>query len=65
MPLFEVAIVKKPTKKEAEEGATESLALPPTPVIAADAQSAGIAAVMVAKIDIDMWRTEVIVRPFK
>lgn len=65
MPLFEVAIIEKPTKKECEEGGQERLAFGPVPIIAADEQSAAIAAVLDGqKIDIDRTRMEVLVRPF-
>lgn len=65
MPLFEVAILEKPTKKEAEEGKGEKLVLPPTPVIAADDQSAAVAAVLDAKdLNVDRSRMEILVRPF-
>lgn len=66
MPLFEVAIVEKPTKKEAEEGKAERLVLGPKAVIASDGQSAAIAAVMdsTEKVEIDRTRMQVLVRPF-
>ena len=67
MPLFEVAIVVKPTKKEVEEGTgKEILAFGPKPVIARDQQTAAIAAVTGADApkDLDMTRAEVLVRPF-
>lgn len=67
MPLFEVAIIEKPTKKEAEEGASEKLVFGPKAIIAKDAQGAGIAAVMSEKSNLDQTRADrwdVIVRPF-
>lgn len=67
MPLFEVAIIQKPTKKEAEEGtATEKLLFGPKAVMARDGQSAAIAAVTGtdAPQGLDMARAEVLVRPF-
>ncbi len=66
MPLFEVAILEKPTKKEAEEGASEKLVFGPRAVVARDNQSAAIAAVMDGEVpkDIDRSRMEVLVRPF-
>lgn len=66
MPLFEVAIVKKPTKKEIEEdGAVEELVFGPKAVVARDAQGAAIAAVMSGDAPkIDMNKAEVLVRPF-
>lgn len=67
MPLFEVAILEKPTKKEIEEsGAIETLVFGPKAVVANDAQGAAIAAVLsgydVSKID--KTRMKVLVRPF-
>ncbi len=66
MPLFEVAIIKKPTKKEIDEGTgTEGLVLAPTAVVARDANGAVIAAVTRKDlVDFDPNRCEVIVRPF-
>jgi hypothetical protein len=66
MPLFEVAILEKPTKKEAEEGASERLVFGPKAVVARDNQSAAIAAVMGEEVpkDIARERMEVLVRPF-
>jgi hypothetical protein len=66
MPLFEVAILEKPTKKEAEEGATEKLVFGPKAVVARDTQGAAVAAVMsqTGQVTIDMNRAEILVRPF-
>ena len=66
MPLFEVAILEKPTKKEAEEGTSEKLVFGPKAVVARDNQSAAIAAVMDGDVpkDLDRQRMEVLVRPF-
>ena len=66
MPLFEVAILTKPTKKEAEDGATEQLAFGPKAVCARNDQSAAIAAVTGEGLpkDLDISRCEVLVRPF-
>jgi len=65
MALFEVAILEKPTKNEAEDGKGERLVFGPKAVIARDAQSAGIAAVLDAdKLDVNRDRMEVLVRPF-
>jgi hypothetical protein len=66
MPLFEVAILEKPTKKEAEEGSSEKLVFGPKAVVARDQQSAAIAAVMGEEVpkDIARERMEVLVRPF-
>lgn len=67
MPLFEVAMIEKPTAKEVESGAVEKLVMSPISVIARDQQSAGVIAVMQnkEKIVCDMSRVEVLVRPFK
>lgn len=67
MPLYEVAILERPTAKEIEEqGAEEKLVFGPTPVVANDAQTAGIRAVMNQKgeIDVNQSRMQVLVRPF-
>lgn len=66
MPLFEIAILSKPTKKEAEDGTPEKLVFGPKAVVARDAQSAAIAAVTSGErpVDLDMTRAEVLVRPF-
>lgn len=66
MPLFEVAILEKPTKKEVEEGASEKLVFGPKAVVARDNQSAAIAAVMDGGVpkELDRQRMEVLVRPF-
>jgi hypothetical protein len=67
MPLFEVAIIQKPTKKELDEGTgVETLVFGPKAVIARDQQSAAIAAVMDGGVPAgtDKQRMEVLVRPF-
>jgi len=67
MPLFEVAILEAPSRKAAEDGATERLAFPPTFVISKDPQSAAHRAVMENpdKVkDLDKARMQVLVRPF-
>jgi hypothetical protein len=69
MPLFEVAILEKPTRKEAEDGASEKLVYGPKAVVARDQQTAAIVAVMdgdsaFATSAIDKSRMEVLVRPF-
>lgn len=66
MPLFEVAILQKPTKKEAEDGASEKLVFGPKPVVANNEQDAAISAVMDGAVpkDLDRSRMEVLIRPF-
>jgi hypothetical protein len=68
MPLFEVAIVEIPTKKEIEEGTGEErLVFGPKAIVALDAQSAALKAVMDAPDEaakINRSRMQVLVRPF-
>jgi hypothetical protein len=68
MPLFEVAILELPTKKEIEEGTgEEKLAFGPQSVVAKDGQSAAIKAVLEnaeAAGKVDKARMQVLVRPF-
>lgn len=64
--LYLVALVRKPTKKEEEDGKQEVLILPPTAVISRDDKSAAVQAVAAnkGKIDTDLSNVEVMVRPF-
>ena len=66
MPLFEVAVIQKPTKKESEEGGIEKLLFGPRAVVARDAQAAAIGAVMGGEMpkDADLTRIDVLIRPF-
>lgn len=65
MPLFEVAIIERPTKKEAEDGATERLVFGPKAVIARDSQGAVVAAMLGGeKPIVELNKAEVLVRPF-
>lgn len=67
MPLFEVAIIQEPTKKEVEEGTgVEVLLFGPKAVLAANPQAAGIVAVTgpEAPKDLNMARAKVLIRPF-
>lgn len=67
MPLFNVAILEQPSKKDEEAGATEKLVFGPSWQVARDAQSAAIAAVMSRPADapvIDMQKAKVLVAPF-
>lgn len=66
MPLYEVALIERPTKKELEDGQQEKLILAPTAVIASDDRSAGVQAVLQNKDKIqgDLSRVTVLVRPF-
>lgn len=67
MPLFEVAILSAPSKKEKEEGIPESLVFGPKAVVAADIQSAAIAAILDNSENlknIDKSKMQVLIRPF-
>lgn len=67
MPLYEVAIIEKPTKKQAEEdGVQDKLVFGPKAVIARDPQGAAVAAVLDGSFpkEADRTRMEVLVRPF-
>lgn len=66
MPLYEVAIVEEPTKKEVEEeGKQEVLKyFTPQPIVAKDSHEASIEAYMQCKSDVDKSRMKVYVRPF-
>jgi len=65
MPLFEVAILEKPTKKAADEGAQERLVFGPKPIVATDEHSAAVVAARSEAIaELDPIRMEVLVRPF-
>lgn len=68
MPLFEVAILELPTKKEIEEGTgVEKLSYGPVFVVAKDAQTAAIKSIMEnadKTAEIDKARMSVLVRPF-
>ena len=66
MPVFEVVIVQKPTKKELEDGGIEKLLYGPKAVMAKDAQAAAIGAVMGGDMpkDADLTRIDVLIRPF-
>lgn len=66
MPLFEVAILQKPTPKEKEDGASEKLVFGPKAVVANTEQDAAIAAVLDGEVPatLDRSRMEVQIRPF-
>ncbi len=66
MALYEVALVRTPTKKEAEDGAGDTLILPPTAVIATDDKAVAVQAVAANKdkVPSDLTRVQVLVRPF-
>lgn len=62
--VFEVCIIERPTVKDAEEGKSARIVLPPTAVVAKGTQDAPLVAALNAKIEIDPSRMEVLVRPF-
>lgn len=63
--LYEVAVLERPTERLVEEeGAEERLVMEPACVIAQDAQSAAVRAVMDADLEVEKARMEVLVRPF-
>jgi hypothetical protein len=65
MPLYEVAILERPSKKEAEEeGAQEKLVFGPKPVVARDPQGAVVSAVLGSDLKINADKMQVLVRPF-
>ena len=66
MPLFEVAVIEHPVKKDADKGAQPKLVSGPKPVIAKDDRAAGLAFVMGNGFmkKLDPSRVEVLVRPF-
>lgn len=66
MPLFEVAVIQKPTQREREDGAAEKLVFGPKAVIASTEQAAAVAAVRGGDVpkDVADERLDVLVRPF-
>jgi len=66
MPLYEVAIIEEPTKKEREEeGRQERLVyFTPKPITAKDSHEASIEAYMACKDPVEKHRMKVYVRPF-
>lgn len=66
MPLFEVAIIQNPTKKEKSEGQEEVLIYGPSPMIAKDYKAANLKALQ-AVTDFSKLNSsliEVKIRPF-
>jgi hypothetical protein len=65
MPLFEIAIMQRPTKKEAEDGVEEKLVFGPKFVVSADKESAGLRCLLQEKPEgLDLSRSQVLIRPF-
>ncbi len=61
--LYEVALVRIPTKKDQEDGKLEELIMSPEAVIARDEKSAAVKAVAGKQLD-NLDNVEVLVRPF-
>ena len=66
MPLFEVAILEKPTPKQKEDGQSDKLVFGPKAIVANNEQDAAISAVMDGGVPagLDRSRMEVMIRPF-
>lgn len=70
MPLFGVAVIEQPTKKEREEGASERLVFGPEYDTGADGQAVALKIMLKAQregklpSDMDMSRAQVQVSPF-
>jgi len=64
MPLFEVAVLLAPTRAKLAEGNLEKIILPPTPIVARDAQGAAVLALKMAKDAPESDLVRVVVRPF-
>jgi hypothetical protein len=67
MPLYEIAIIQQPTKKETEDGiGAEKLLYGPTSILARDEQTALMTAMIGenAPKGLDLNRVSVLIRPF-
>lgn len=65
MPLFQVAVLRRPTKKQVEEeGKKEELLVQPKFVLAANDKQAGMMVSREIPLDADLDNTEVLVSPF-
>lgn len=65
MPLFQVVILEKPKKKDAENGNLERLVLGPINIVSTDTQAAALSVIMDnADMEINRNRMDVQVRPF-
>jgi hypothetical protein len=65
--LFEVAVLQKPTAKEAEDGKQETLVLEPTCVVAVDDKAAAMKVMQKENVklrEMDADRMIMLVRPF-
>jgi hypothetical protein len=70
MPLFSVAVLEQPTKKEREEGVSERLLFGPEWDTGADGQAVALKILLKAQqagklpADLDLARAQVLVSPF-
>lgn len=64
MPLFEVAVITKPSKNDADSGKSDAVLLAPTAIVARDQQAAILKATKLLKEDVDLDKCEVLARPF-
>lgn len=67
MPLFEIAVIQKASKKELDAGEpAEKLLMAPVTMLAKDSQTAAMMVMMgsAAPKDMDLNRAEILVRPF-
>lgn len=66
MPLFEIAVISAPSKKEIEDGQTEKLIFGPKAIVAANDQAAvfGVVQGETALAGVDFSKIKVLVRPF-
>lgn len=66
MPLYEIAVLSVPSKKESEEGITEKLLFGPKAIVAGNDQAAvfGVVQGEAALNGIDFSKIRVLVRPF-
>lgn len=65
MPLYEIAVLKKPTQKQRDEGTgKEELLMAPTAIVAPNEMTAVAKAMQAAEGNIDLDTAEVLIRPF-
>ena len=64
MPLYEVAVIEKPTKKESEDGMLEKIIVKPELIVAKDDKHAGFMVFKKLPDTVDLSKVSVIIRPF-
>jgi hypothetical protein len=66
MALYMVALIKEPTKSQADNGEAEILIMAPTPIIASSEEAARMQAIVqnAAAISTDTKNIKALVRPF-